>query len=143
MSIPILAFGYAMIMSVLQHQDYIKFSMEGIEYVLHPAFKSFLKGTRGFISWEDVKEYTVTETYHYKAGTMRFLVLHLYNQEKPVKLSLDTLHGSGRNIRHYVNMYSDCKYYDSNPFKISYDELFKKEKPSWYYPKKVKKDDKS
>ena len=146
MSIPILLFGYLITICILEYQDYVKFSSEGIEYVLHPAFRSFFKGTRGFVRWEDVKEYTVTETHangRYGVGSIRHLVLHLYNKEKPVKLSFDSLHGSGRNIRHYVNMYSDCKYYDSNPFKISYDELFKKEKPSWYYPKKVKKDDKS
>ncbi len=58
MSIPILFSVYAIILSVLRYQDYVKFSMEGIEYVY-----SSLSGKRGFVSWEDVKEYTVTETY--------------------------------------------------------------------------------
>lgn len=113
MSIPILFSVYAIILSVLRYQDYVKFSMEGIEYVLHPTYSS-LSGKRGFVSWEDVKEYTVTETYphsKYYVSCVRYLVLNLYDKEKPVKLSFDSLHGSGRNIRHYVNMYSDCKYY--------------------------------
>ena len=139
MSIPILFSVYAIILSVLRYQDYVKFSMEGIEYVLHPD-NGLLRCNKGFVSWEDVKEYTVTETYphsKYYIYCVRYLVLNLYDKEKPLKLSFESLHGRGKNIRHYVNMFSDCKYY------VNYDEIFKKEKPSWYYPKKVKKDDES
>ena len=66
MSIAILFFSYCMTMCILEFQDYIKLSEEGIEYVLHPFFKSFIKGNRGFISWKDVKDYTITETYYKK-----------------------------------------------------------------------------
>ena len=150
MSIPILLFSYCITICILEYQDYIKFSSEGIEYVLHP-FTGLFRVNRGFVSWDDVKEYTVTEAhsngkYGVDSSTIRYLVLHLYDKEEPVRISFDTLHGSGRNIRHYVNMYSDCKYYDEDTIdslKINYNELFRKKKPNWYYPKKVKKEDES
>ena len=98
------------IASIMQYKDYMHFSKEGIDFVLHPYSWFLEKRVSGFIRWDEIEEYKVTIIYG--RGYLRnCITLKLYNEDKPIRLRVYSLQNYGKEVPRYFRRFIPEKDY--------------------------------
>lgn len=99
------------IASIMQCKDYMHFSKEGIDFVLHPYSWFLEKRVSGFIRWDEIEEYQVTNNGSGRGCLWNCITLKLYNEDKPIRLRVYSLQNHGNEVPRYFRRFIPEKDY--------------------------------